>query len=689
MPAVARSRGAAILASAMLLAVACGSTTPNPTGSAPTAAPTPSGAPPTGANPTGAPPSPTVPATDAPSAPPSGGPNLPVGAVWSAVALEGDEFDWSPAGRVFNDITHGSADRLIAVGKDAAKPLIALSDDGGLTWRTVATNEPDATETESLSAVSYGPGGSLMAVGTHAAGCEAVLDLRLACGRFRPIAWRSDDNGETWLHLDASALADAGPEVHLVDIAGDSDGFVLAANVMGPSPAGARAWSTTDGTDWTEVARFQPTGGWLARATTVIALGDETYVAGEEVVCGDWFDNGFWVISGTFVTRVRLWQITDAGPAQVDLASAGLAEPPVPSGCGDSFVAESGTYGNGWRGVGPIYGRPAFVDQAAVHVLGAGGAWTAEPFAAPPESDQIAIAGHGDWLVAQSSRLGPVSLTGYAHQDAGGFESGGLGNTIHESADTYLSAVVGTAEFVVAVGSSAKGKRPAVWRSVAAPAAPAPPTCEPAPGADCKGVDLSFADLSGRDLAGIDLRGANLSFANLAAADLSGALLEGAQVTHIDLTGANLTGAVLVGLNLQGVIDPALTAGVDLTNADLSGARLDVVDGMNFDGVKARQAALRATQPTSVSAVGADLREAYLATTFGADIVAITFDFTGTDLRKMGVRGVDLAGTTFAGANVGNGLASGMWFAEDTPCPNGGKGNLIGFQMYYCPGLTD
>ena len=665
-------RTLAWLGALVLVAGACSPTDPTPT-------PEP---PPASAN-SSAPPAASVGPSPSAGASPAGA-VLPAGAAWESIDLPAPAGDWSPASRGFNDVTL-VGDRLVAVGTDGSVPLVALSDDGALSWRIVAFPAAAAGETDSLRAVAGTTAGVVVAVGTHGSKCKFVGEQVTSCGDQAARIWRSDDAGGTWQIIKSAAFTGVGPEVSLVDVALGASGFVVVGNVSGPSKAGARAWTSVDGQDWRAAVAFQPAVGWLARVTDAFTAGGDVFVAGLDVSCGNWFDNGFWVISGRFATSPLLWRIDPTGATSIDLAGTGLPAPSkvacaggnAPDGAGSTALA-----------IGEAGGRPAVaMTGIGIASLGPDLTWIPAPLTIELASGaSFAFAPGAARLVARTSdsRSGGMTLAAAA-VSGGGWAQLGPAQPVPATPHGRVSAMVGGADLIVAVGSAFEGHLATVWRSVPAPL-PGAPSCEPASGADCKGVDLEDADLAGRDLAGIDLRGANLSGANLAGAKLPGADLRGARMDEVNLAGADLSGARLTGVNLAGVLDRGTAgAGLNLTGADLRAARIDLAEGMILDQVLGEQLTIRAVGPVAVSLRGAQLRFASLSSWQRDTLVAVRADFSGADLRNLGVRDVGLAESVFTGANVGRGLATGLWFSEGTPCPNGRKPiEMIGFQMWTC-----
>jgi uncharacterized protein YjbI with pentapeptide repeats len=609
---------------------------------------------------------------------------LPAGAAWESIDLSAPAGDWSAASRGFNDVTR-VGDRLVAVGTNGSAPLVALSDDDGLSWRTVAFPAAAAGETDSLRAVAGTTDGVVVAVGTHGTKCKFVGEQVTSCGDQVARIWRSDDAGGSWEIVKSSAFTGVGPEVSLVDVALGASGFVVVGNVSGPSKAGARAWTSADGRAWKAAVAFQPGVGWLARVTDAFTAGGEVFVAGVDVSCGDWFDNGFWVISGRFATSPLLWRIDGTGATPIELTGTGLPAP-VKVACGGGNAPDGA--GSTALAIGEAGGRPAVaMTGIGISSLGADLTWTPAPLTIEVASGaSFAFAPGADRLVARTSdsRSGGMTLTA-AMLSGGGWAQLGPPQSVPATPHGRVTGMVGSADLIVAVGSAFEGHVAAVWRSVPAPL-PGAPSCDPTPGADCKGVDLEDADLAGRDLAGIDLRGANLSGANLAGAKLPGADLRGARMDEVNLAGADLSGAKLTSVNLAGVLDRGTAGeGLNLTGADLRAARIDLAEGMILDQIHGDQLTIRAVEPVAVSLVGAHLRFASLSSWQRDTLVAVRADFSGADLRNLGVRDVGLADSMFTGANVGRGLATGLWFSEGTPCPNGKKPvEMIGFQMWTC-----
>ncbi|WP_437592524.1 DUF2169 domain-containing protein [Sorangium sp. So ce1000] len=218
--------------------------------------------------------------------------------------------------------------------------------------------------------------------------------------------------------------------------------------------------------------------------------------------------------------------------------------------------------------------------------------------------------------------------------------------------------------------------------------------------------DLTGADLRELRLAGADLREALLEGADLSACDLSGADLTGAVLTRAKLEGARLGKATLRGANLgearasrasfDGVdlrkavlhkawLEEAQLSGADLAEADFLEAR---VQGADFSGAAADDVLFFQLDLTGARFVGASLRKATFFRCAGAgsdfseaqleDAAFVDFrgeralfrkaraaalrvvsasalpaaDFSGAELARANLRGVDLEGAIFEGASA-------------------------------------
>ncbi|WP_437281263.1 DUF2169 domain-containing protein [Sorangium sp. So ce375] len=218
--------------------------------------------------------------------------------------------------------------------------------------------------------------------------------------------------------------------------------------------------------------------------------------------------------------------------------------------------------------------------------------------------------------------------------------------------------------------------------------------------------DLTGADLRELRLAGADLREALLEGADLSACDLSGADLTGAVLTRAKLEGARLGKATLRGANLgearasgasfDGVdlrkavlhkawLEGAQLSGADLAEADFLEAR---VPGADFSGASADDVLFFQLDLTGASFAGASLRKAtfFQCTGAGADFseaqledaALVDFkgekasfrkaratalrvvsasalpgaDFSGAELARANLRGVDLEGAIFERASA-------------------------------------
>jgi len=156
--------------------------------------------------------------------------------------------------------------RLIAVGSVGAKAAVWTSNDGS-SWRPVGSDgNGDLGDAESLTGVVV-RGSTAVAVGFKG-GEDASCD---GDTRSEAVAFRSTDGGRTWAAQSSSAF-------HLgqrmVDVVAFAGGFVaLGYDHLGCRSSEDRvgaAWTSADGTEWTE--QFVPRrryGSELNRGTVV------------------------------------------------------------------------------------------------------------------------------------------------------------------------------------------------------------------------------------------------------------------------------------------------------------------------------------------------------------------------------------------------------------------------------------
>lgn len=147
-----------------------------------------------------------------------------------------------------------SGDRLVAVGQAETW----ISDDEGASW----TVGPDAAALGTLTAAATTPTGWLVA-----AGFSGPAFGPPAFGPNEPIAWRSDDDGETW----QSVALDGGGNAVPQDVAVGPDGSLVmlgyAVNDAGDQVV--VAWrSTDDGASWQRIDVADCCPGQLAATPT-------------------------------------------------------------------------------------------------------------------------------------------------------------------------------------------------------------------------------------------------------------------------------------------------------------------------------------------------------------------------------------------------------------------------------------
>lgn len=637
---------------ALLLLVACA-----PTGAVTTAGPS-----------TTSLPTPTV----------SGSRPIEVGAgvIWEVETLTDLGLPTSAWARTLYDLA-ALGDRLIAVGRDGGDGLVVISDDQGETWRRARVEAVPGAESSVLSAVTVRDG-VLVAVGEGRSGCpdpNTICDLSLGA------AWISTDRGETWSVADAPTLAQQ-PSSFMVDVTTTPDGLVAIGNVDGPSPASALLWTSPDGLVWSEGMPLPPTYGGFSRVDGLMSAGGVTLVSGGEVLCEEWYDNGFWVFSGAWVEQARVWSFDGATVTPLGLEAIGLSSPPVldcsvsePSG--EEFLSRLGE-------LGLVDGSPAVFVPGVGLAIGSGGLgeFRREDLDMNEQEGVHFVEGAGLLVGTRPGVRGMVELRSWVY-DGGGWKPQPVGLPAVGAASGSIGSLVWIGGSVVGVGSSYTGVTEGlVWRSRPGELVEdAGYACEPAPGADCRGVDLSGADLSGLDLAGIDLRHADLSGANLSGADLTGARFTSADLYDVELAGAVLRRAHLVGVRLSSMGDEVLDiSGADFTGADLRGARVELGVPAIFDEVLAETASFTVLgEVAGASFRNAALAGAFFTTDFDAASAVLRAVFDGADLSRS-YFDVDVTGSSFAGVDL-----SGLNFGEKAVCPDGSAPVEEAYGIRRCP----
>ncbi len=583
------------------------------------------------------------------------------GVIWEVETLTDLGLPTSTWSRTLYDLV-ALGDRLIAVGRDGGDGLVIISDDRGDTWRVAQVEPAPGAESSVLTAVTV-KDGVLVAVGEGRSGCpdpNTICDLSLGAG------WRSTDRGETWSVVDAPTLARR-PSSFIFDVATTPDGLVAIGDVDGPSPASALLWTSPDGLTWSEGMPLPPTYGGFSRVNDMVVTGGVTLISGGEVLCEEWYDNGFWIFSGEWVQQARMWSFDGAGIEPLGLEVIGVSSPPALDCSAPEPSAEE--Y---WREVGNlglVEGSPAvFVPGIGMMIEeGTSGEFRLES-PEPAEDEELYFVDGANLLVgAREGVRGMVELRSWTYAD--GWKPQPTGLPVVGAAKGSIGSLVAIGDSVVGVGSSHAGRTDGlIWRSRPGELVEgAAHLCEPAPGAECGGVDLSEADLSGLDLSGIDLRHADLGDADLSGSDLTGARFSSADFYRTDLRGAVLRGADLAGVWLgsygEDVVD---IAGADFTGADLRGATIDLTAAAIFDQVLADNAFFN----VSGKVAGASFRDAGLAGAFftpatDATEAALQAVFDGADLSRS-YFDLDVRGSSFVGVDLGE-----INFGEEAICPDG------------------
>ncbi len=584
-----------------------------------------------------------------------------VGVIWEVESLTDLGFTTSAWARSLYDV-EVLGDRLIVVGRDGGDGLALISDDQGITWRRAAVEGIGGAESSVLAAVSAWDG-ILVAVGEGRSGCP---DPSTICDRSLGAVWRSTDNGESWSVVEAPSLARK-PSSFIVDVAATAAGFVAIGDVDGPSPHSALLWTSPDGLIWSEGIALPPTEGGFTRADRLVASGSRALVAGGEVLCGEWYDNGFWVIAAGFARQARLWEFDGKTVVPVRLAEIGMTETALPDCSSDELLAGAGEFSSTVGPVGLVEGAPAvFVPGAGVAIQQSSGGFTLEGLDLAGD-EHVLFVDPGALVVGVGP--GPRGMIAVkSWRRVGEWVAQPVGLPVVGISAGSLASLVSVGDSLVGVGAATAGATDGlIWRSRPGELIEgAGHTCEPAPAADCRGVDLSEADLAGMDLAGIDLRNADLGGANLSGSDLTGARLTSADLYDVDLSGAVLRDADLAGVTLSSLTEAIDITGADFTGADLRGARIDLTASAVFDAIRADAASFT----VSGEVVGVSFREASLVGTFfttdyDASEAALRGSFDGADLERAYID-LDVAGSTFDGVDVGE-----INFGTVGVCPDG------------------
>jgi uncharacterized protein YjbI with pentapeptide repeats len=555
-------------------------------------------------------------------------------------------------------------DRLIAVGRDGGDGLVLLSDDQGRSWRRAQVEPAPGAESSILEALAV-KDGVLIAVGEARSSCPDPSGL---CDRSLGAVWRSDDMGQNWSVVVAPTVA-VEPSSFLVDVAATSEGFVAIGNVHGPSPAPALLWTSPDGLVWSGGIPLSPSNGGFSNADQLVVTAGTTLITGSEALCGDWYDNGFWVITAGFVRQGRIWSFDGDSAATVDPEQIGLTQPPIPDCSTDEALLEGKKFGSAFGAAGIVDGAAAIVLPGlgvAMEDATSGGFGLEELDQA--DGEDLRFVNGADLLVgARPGVRDLMELRSWTHSV--GWNAQPVGLPVIGTAMESLMSVVATGDSFVAVGSRYAGIfEGVIWRSSPGQLVEgAELSCDPAPQADCRGVDLSETDLSDRDLTGIDLRNADLSGADLSGADLTGARFTSAELRGIDLSGALLVGANLSGADLGSYGDGLVNiTGADFTGADLRGAHVDLGGPAVFDEVLADGTFFAVLgRVTGASFQDASLVGAFFTIHGDSSEAALEANFDGADL-SLSYYNVDTSGSSFSGTAM-----SDVNFGDEALCPDG------------------
>ena len=173
-----------------------------------------------------------------------------------------------------------------------------------------------------------------------------------------------------------------------------------------------------------------------------------------------------------------------------------------------------------------------------------------------------------------------------------------------------------------------------------------------------QGVDFTNCSLRGAKLRNANLRDANFTDANLAGADLSGARMEGATLHGAILTGVDVASLNLPSDSLEGCVMDATAAAFGNAGdirAILDAAQLWIESG----GAKGERGRL---DGLDIRVVAGAFRHRILGGLAAPNVVAVSVDFSGSqlqgaifdgaDLRNANFRGADLRGASFLGAKL-------------------------------------
>jgi uncharacterized protein YjbI with pentapeptide repeats len=609
----------------------------------------------------------TTSTTSAPSSWP-----VAAGALWEVDRLAELGIPATGSQRWLSDV-ESVAGGLVAVGRDNGEPLIIYSSDGGASWESAEVEAPHGAESVGLAAVAEHDG-VLVAVGSRSYGCPGPP---APCDDFIATVWRSTDGGRTWAVVNTPTMS-LGPESSIVDIVAGPDGFVAIGNINGPAPDSSLLWTSVDGLTWSAGIPLPATAGGFVRANQLAVSGDTVVVTGDEVLCGHWFDNGFWVIAAGFVEQARAWTFWGGALTRIDMGAAGIEQPPVPE-CPESgsLLEDPHQYWSWFGDIGVHHGRPTIVASGRLAMVGSDGTVETEPLDLL-DGESVRFVGGSNTLIA--IREGERQILWARSWVDGVLQEGGP--PIAAGGEATLGELVAVGDEIVGVGTVTTGVTEAIlWRSgPGSVGEQAELTCDPAPGADCRGVDLREQDLSNRDLSGIDLRHADLTLSDLSGSNLSGALLGSADMSAINLRNADLTGANLAGVDLGSYIDdPLVIARADFTGADLRGASIDLAETATFDSVLADGAYFHVSGVVAnVTFRNASMLRTYITAAYDADMASLVADFSGAAM-DMAYVGADMTGSTFAGV-----ASSDVLFADDAVCPDGTAPVAVAYGINRC-----
>ena len=152
----------------------------------------------------------------------------------------------------------------------------------------------------------------------------------------------------------------------------------------------------------------------------------------------------------------------------------------------------------------------------------------------------------------------------------------------------------GVVRLVAQAMADAPGAAPVLRVAESSPSAPLPPpTCQPAPLADCNFITLDGVQLAAADLGGIELYGATITNSDLSATNLAYAQLSRTSIVNTSLVGSDVNTARMQATRItQSNLTSTVLAYADLSAATVVGTTLT---GANFLGARTEGTTVDAT----------------------------------------------------------------------------------------------